>query len=338
MSKLYKDQFILVTGALGFIGSCVVRHFNNKGYKNLVLVDDLEAGVKWKNLRQKGFIEIISKHELKDWLKGRERDLEGIIHLGACSSTIESDGDYFYENNYRYSIMLAEFALHNNIPFICASSAATYGDGLRGFSDDHEGLMGLQPMNMYGFSKHLFDLWAAQQNVLDQIVCLKYFNVFCPNEYHKGSMASMVYHGYNQIKEKGYVQLFKSTTPTYADGDQVRDFIYVKDVVEMTAEFLTNGLRGIFNIGTAKPISWNQLMGSIFKSLKMETNIQYIEMPEQLKKAYQNYTAADMTKYHRSRKEQGLKPWTFTPSEKAIEDYVCHYLDKKDSVGDYSRW
>ncbi len=328
----------MVTGALGFIGSCIVRHFNNKGYKNLVLVDDLKTSVKWKNVRQKGFIELISRHELQDWLKGRESDLEGIIHLGACSSTTETNGDYLYQNNYRFSIMLAEFALNNNIPFIFASSASTYGDGSRGFSDDHEGLIGLQPMNPYGLSKHLFDLWAMQQNVLNQIVSLKYFNVFGPNEYHKGSMASMVFHGYNQIKEKGQINLFKSTTPQYKDGDQLRDFIYVKDVVEMTVEFLTSGLKGVYNIGTGKPVSWNQLMGGIFNALKLPVNIQYIDMPDHLRKAYQNYTAADMTKYHLMRKEKGLKPWIFTPMEKAVEDYVCHYLDKKDSVGDYSRW
>lgn len=338
MARLYKDQFILVTGAVGFIGSCVVRHFNNKGYKNLVLVDDFASGSQWKNLRQKMFIEMISSRELSGWLEGRESDIEGIIHLGACSDTMETNGNYFYENNYRFSIMLAEFALKNNIPFITASSAATYGDGGRGFVDDHAGLAGLMPLNMYGFSKHMFDLWALQQNVLDQIVCLKYFNVFGPNEYHKGRMASMVYHGYNQIKEKGHVQLFKSTSPGYQDGEQMRDFIYVKDAVEMTVEFLTNGIRGVFNIGTGKPTSWNQLMGHIFNALKMEPKIQYIDMPESLQKGYQNYTAADMTKYHAARKEKGLKPWIFTPLEKGVEDYVCHYLDKKDSVGDYSRW
>jgi ADP-L-glycero-D-manno-heptose 6-epimerase len=234
--------------------------------------------------------------------------------------------------------MLAEFALKNGIPFITASSAATYGDGLRGFSDDHEALTGLLPMNIYGFSKHMFDLWALQQNVLDQIVCLKYFNVFGPNEYHKGKMASMVYHGYKQVKEKGHVELFKSTTVAYKDGDQMRDFIYVKDVVEITAEFLTNGLRGVFNIGTGKPTTWNHLMGSIFSALKMEPHINYIDMPEALKGSYQNYTVADMTKYHGERKKAGLKPWVFTPIDKAIEDYVCHYLDKRDALGDYSRW
>ncbi|MBM3201568.1 MAG: ADP-glyceromanno-heptose 6-epimerase [Chlamydiae bacterium] len=338
MKSLYKDQFILVTGALGFIGSCVVRHFNNKGYKNLVLVDDFDAAGKWKNLRQKGFIECISSRELKGWLEGRESDLEGILHLGATSDTTELSGAHFYENNYRFSIMLAEFALKNSIPFIAASSAATYGDGLRGFSDDHEGLIGLMPMNIYGFSKHMFDLWALQQNVLDQIVCLKYFNVFGPNEYHKGKMASMVYHGYNQIKEKGYVELFKSTSSAYKDGEQMRDFIYVKDVVEMTVEFLTNGLKGVYNIGTSKPVSWNQLMHSIFKAMKMDPKIHYVDMPESLKKSYQNYTAADMTKYHAARKKEGLKPWQFTPIEKSVEDYVCNYLDKRDPTGDYSRW
>lgn len=338
MSKLYKDQIIVITGAAGFIGSCLVRYLNNKGYSNLVLVDDLKESPKWKNLRQKSFLELVSRHEIFDWIEGRESEIEAFIHMGACSSTTVTDGDYIYQNNYRFTIRLAEYALENNIPFIAASSAATYGDGSRGFCDDHEGLLGLSPMNLYGWSKYAIDAWAFQQGVLDRLVFLKYFNVFGPNEYDKGGMASMIFHGYHQIVENGSVKLFKSNHPDYGDGEQVRDFIYVKDVVEMTCDFLTNDIRGVFNIGTGKPVSWNVLMKAIFKALDKDPKIEYIDMPAKLQKAYQNYTSADMTKYHLARKEKGLKPFQTMEIEEAVEDYVLNYLDKGDTVGDHQRW
>ena len=329
MKKIYDDQLIIVTGAMGFIGSGVVRYLNQKGYKNLVLVDDVQETSKWKNLVGKNYFEIVSRWELFDFLEGREKEIEAIIHLGACSDTTETDGDYLMENNYRFSIQLAEYAIYNQIRFIYASSAATYGNGEFGYSDRHDLLPDLKPMNCYAFSKHAFDLWALNQNILNQIVGLKYFNVFGPNEAHKKKMASMVYHLYHQIHQTGKAQLFQSNDPVhYKDGDQVRDFIYVKDAVRLTCSFLENELTGIFNIGSGHPKSWNELSKAVFKAMGKQVNIEYIPMPQQLHDSYQNYTAADMQKYVHALQENKLPAFYTTPIEDAIKDYVQNYLVK----------
>lgn len=320
------DRIIIVTGAAGFIGSAVVRHLNDLGYHRLLLVDDIEKTEKWKNLLGKRFYDFISKHALFSWLDQRASEVAGIIHLGACSDTLETDGDYLMENNFRYTQRLAQIALKNEIRFIYASSAATYGDGSAGFSDDIDLLEELRPLNLYGFSKHLFDLWAKEQGILNQIVGLKYFNVFGPNENHKGHMASMVYKMLPKVTVEGVVHLFKSSEPDrFADGDQCRDFIYVKDVAEMTCRFLFNNNNGIFNIGRGAPTTWNQLASALFEAAGKEKNIKYIEMPQQLKKQYQNYTCADMTRY--LKKHQA----SLFSIEDAVKDYVQGYLlqDKK---------
>jgi len=325
--KIYDDQLIIVTGAAGFIGSGVVETLNRKGFKNLVLVDDVKSSIKWKNLLGKNFMEIISRYELFQFIQGREKEIEAIIHLGACSDTTETDGDYLLENNYRYSIALAEYALVNHIRFVYASSAATYGNGDQGYLDQHDLLPTLEPLNLYAFSKYLFDLWALNQGVLDKIVGLKYFNVFGPNEAHKGKMASMVYHMYNQIMTDGHVKLFASNDPShYRDGEQVRDFIYVKDVARMTTGFLENELNGIYNMGTGHPHTWNELAAAVFKAMGRKTKIEYVPMPESLSKNYQNYTAADMKKYEHALKLAELAPFHTTPLEDAVEDYVKHHL------------
>ncbi|MBS4168482.1 ADP-glyceromanno-heptose 6-epimerase [Parachlamydia sp. AcF125] len=320
--QIYDDQLVVVTGGAGFIGSCVLRHLNDKGLRNLAVVDELGTSEKWKNLVGKQFIDIIPKHQLFDWLKGKEHLIRAFIHLGACSSTVEKDASYLLENNYRFTVNLAEYALQHNHRFIYASSAATYGDGAEGFRDSHHELQKLAPLNMYGYSKHLFDLWAAQKGILDKIVGLKYFNVFGPNEWHKGRMASTIMHVVPTAVKEGKIRLFKSNDPQFADGGQQRDFVYVKDVARMTCAFLENEAAGIFNIGTGKAETWNDLARAIFKALNLPENIEYIDMPADLKGKYQNYTCADMTK---TRQALGSIA-ECQPLEKAVIDYVQNYL------------
>lgn len=326
---MQSSPFILITGAAGFIGSCVVSHLNQRGFSNLVLVDDIKKTDKWKNLLNKQFLHLISKHELFDWLKGKEQEIQAIIHLGACSDTLETDGDYLMENNYRFTVRLAEYALRAGIRFIYASSAATYGDGRLGFSDHHDLLDELKPLNLYGFSKHLFDLWAKKQGVLDKIVGLKYFNVFGPNENHKGHMASMVYKMLPNVLKEGTVRLFKSTEPDkFGDGEQVRDFIYVKDAVKMTCDFLDNDLAGIYNIGMGEATTWNRLSSALFSAANLPPRIEYIEMPEKLAGQYQNYTCADMKKYWDAHGYTAKKKPLGYSIETAVGDYVKGYLLK----------
>lgn len=318
-------ETIVVTGAAGFIGSCLIRHLNDLGFDNLVLVDDLETSNKWKNLLRKKFNLFISKRTLFHWLQNKENEIKAIIHLGACSDTLEADGDYLMENNYHYTVRLAEYALTHNIRFIYASSAATYGDGALGFSDSIDLLDELKPLNLYGFSKHLFDLWAKKQGVFNRIVGLKYFNVFGPNENHKGRMASMVYKTVPVIQNEGKIRLFKSSDPHhFSDGGQMRDFIYVKDAVRMTCNFLQNSLHGIFNIGMGQATTWNQLSHALFEAVGLPPSIEYIDMPKDLVGQYQNYTCADMSHYL-TQHHHPANPCHFT-IEAAVDDYVKNYL------------
>lgn len=317
--KMYDDKYLVVTGAAGFIGVNLLRELNAQGFKNLILVDDLGKTSKWKHLVGTHFVELISKYQLFDWLSGREEDIEGFIHLGACSDTVEDDGDFLLENNTQFSIRLAEYALTHGHRFIYASSAATYGNGSLGFSDDHAQLENLRPLNLYGFSKHMVDLWMLRQGVLNQVVGLKYFNIFGPYEETKGRMASMVYHMQEQIKKTGKVALFKSSDPEkFGDGEQVRDFLYVKDAVKMTASFLHNDLAGIYNVGRGKPSTWNELSHAVFKGLNQKVNIEYIPMPQDLVGKYQNYTCAEMSKWKenpvRYSLEEGVLDALKTPS------------------------
>lgn len=330
-AKIFDDQLIVVTGAAGFIGSGVVRHLNDKGLTNLLLVDEIGTTKKWKNLLQKQFVDIIPPHELFEWLKGRAREVEAFIHLGACSDTMETDGNYIMQNNYRFSVRLAEYALSNNHRFIYASSAATYGKGELGFSDDHDLLEQLKPMNLYGYSKHAFDLWVKQQGVLNDVVGLKYFNVYGPNENDKGRMASMIYKMLPIAAKDGVIRLFKSTEPDkFPDGGQKRDFIYVKDAVWMTCDFLENELSGIFNIGLGAATTWNEIAEAIFAALDMPCQIEYFDMDPELKGQYQNYTCADMTKYFTHSNFKASKPpFKYTVKE-AVFDYVRNYLLKDE--------
>ncbi len=324
--KLYDDQWIVITGGAGFIGSCLIQHLNEKQLSNIIVVDELGTDDKWKNLVGKQFGDILEKHQLFEWLKGRETEIEAIIHLGACSSTVETDASFLLENNYQYSQKLAEYALSHNIRFIYASSAATYGDGSKGFSDDHDLVESYEPLNMYGYSKHLFDLWLKNQGALNKTVGLKYFNVFGPNEYHKGRMSSAIYHMLPTAQKEGVVKLFRSSEPEkYVDGGQMRDFIYVKDAVKMTAAFLENDTGGIYNIGRGEPCTWNQLATALFKALGLNPNIQYIDMPTDLIGKYQNYTCADMGKTANAIKNST----TCMPFEESVVEYIQEFLLQK---------
>jgi ADP-L-glycero-D-manno-heptose 6-epimerase len=289
----------------------------------LLIVDELRHTEKWKNLIGKQFIDVISKSQLFSWLAGKESLIRAFIHLGACSDTMETDASYLLENNYRYSVRLAEYALKHGQRFIYASSAATYGDGNKGFVDDQQKLFELQPLNMYGFSKQLFDQWAFSEGVLDRLVGLKYFNVFGPNEAHKGRMASAITRMVPQILKGEKVKLFKSTEPSrFADGEQKRDFIYVKDAVRMTCAFLDNEAGGIYNVGSARASSWNELANAVYKALNRPSQIEYIDMPPELVNKYQNYSRADMTKT-----TQVLKEAVHCMSlEDSVSDYVRQYL------------
>lgn len=321
----FKDQpLYLITGGVGFIGSCLVRHLNDRGVSNLVLVDDLGRSDKWKNLLGKSFVDVLDKSQLFEWLKGRQALIKGIVHLGACSKTVEKDASYLLENNYRYSRHLAEYALNHGIRFVYASSAATYGDGKQGFSDDHAGIEDLRPLNMYGMSKQMFDMWAKRTGALDEIVGLKFFNVFGPNELHKERMASAIVHVLPTILKEGVVRLFKSSQPEmYCDGGQMRDFVYVKDVVRMVADFLlSNKAVGIYNIASGRASTWNELATAIFEAVELPVKIEYIDMPLDLIGKYQNYTCADMRK---TAQALGASA-TCMPLKVAVADYVRNYL------------
>lgn len=322
--KLYDDQLIVITGGAGFIGSGVIRHLNDQNINNIVVVDELGQTEKWKNLVGKRILDILDKRDFFEWLKGKEDIIEAFIHLGACTSTVETDASYLLENNYRFSVRLAEYALTNSQRFIYASSAATYGDGSLGFSDDEDQLETMAPLNMYGFSKHLFDLWVKNQGVLDKVVGLKYFNVFGPNEGHKGRMASAITHILPTARKEKVIRLFKSSDPKeFGDGEQKRDFIYVKDVARMTCAFLENEASGIYNIGSGTAGSWNSVAKAVFKAIDVPVNIQYIDMPVDLIGKYQNYTCADM------RKTTGVlgNKVICTPLEDAIVEYIREYLN-----------
>ncbi|MCP5469321.1 MAG: ADP-glyceromanno-heptose 6-epimerase [Chlamydiales bacterium] len=310
---------IVLTGGAGFIGSNVLKVLNERGYENIVVVDEFDESDKWKNLVGKSFEEVLDKSELFDWL---HEGVQAIIHLGACSSTVERDSHFLLENNYRYTRMLAEYALARGIRFIYASSAATYGDGSKGFSDDHDLLEQYEPLNMYGFSKHIFDLWLKRKGLLDRVVGLKYFNVYGPNEFHKGRMASAILKMVPDVMQDGKIRLFASSEPErFEDGGQIRDFIYVKDAAEMTVQFLENDLGGIFNIGTGEEQTWNRLAKGVIRGVDRPGQIEYIAMPDDLVGKYQNYTCADMKKSHVNK----LVMPRFS-LEEAVLDYVKGYV------------
>lgn len=322
------NRKIIVTGGAGFIGSAIVWRLNEMGVDDILIVDRMDETDKWKNLAPLKFADYIDADDFIDD-PGDFTQAEAILHLGACSSTTETDSDYMFRNNYEYTRDLAEFAVANGIRFIYASSAATYGDGSAGMDDGHEDLGKLRPLNVYGYSKHMFDQYAARNGMFDSIVGVKYFNVFGPNENHKGDMRSLVSKAFDQICETGKLQLFKSADPNFADGEFGRDFVYIKDAVDMTLYFLENKTGGLFNVGSGRMNTWNQLASAIFLALGQEKNVEFVEMPLHLRDRYQYHTQADLSRILTA----GYTADT-TDLNTAVEDYVKGYLVPRKHLGD----
>ncbi|MBL7187207.1 MAG: ADP-glyceromanno-heptose 6-epimerase [Phycisphaerae bacterium] len=317
---------IIVTGGAGFIGSALIAELNARQITDILVVDRLGNNGKWKNLRNLSFADYVEKTDLLEMVIAGKLDspIEAVFHLGACSDTTEPDASYLIKNNYEYTKLLAQWATNANVRFIYASSAATYGDGSAGFEDDEENIETLCPLNMYGYSKHAFDLWARRTGLLSKIVGLKYFNVFGPNEYHKDHMRSFIVKAFAQINAEGTVRLFKSHEGDYADGEQVRDFVYVKDAVDMTLFFLDNPhLSGLYNVGTGEARTWNDLVIAVFVAMGKKPNIEYIDMPDSIRNQYQYFTQADMSKLRSAGYDRQI-----TPLEDAIKDYVQTYLQE----------
>jgi ADP-L-glycero-D-manno-heptose 6-epimerase len=322
---------LLVTGGAGFIGSNIVAHLNEAGRSNIVVNDVLGADGKWKNLGKRQLADFVPPADLFRWLEGRK--LEGVIHLGAISDTTATDGDLVLGTNFRLSLKLLDWCTSTRTPFIYASSAATYGDGGEGFDDDASpaALRRLRPMNLYGWSKHLFDLAVVERQARDermppQWAGLKFFNVFGPNEYHKGAMASVLCRVFDAAKAGDPVRLFKSHKEGVADGDQRRDFIYVDDAVSVVRWLLeTPSVCGIFNVGTGKARSFRDMITAMFKAMGREPNIQYIDMPAELRGAYQYFTESRVEHLRQAGYNAG-----FTPLENAVEQYVKGFLDRPD--------
>ena len=314
-----------MTGAAGFIGRNVVAELNRRGAERILIVDDLGSDERWKNLRGLKFEEIYSVAKFREAFQADKLPpTQAVYHLGACSATTETNAGYLLDNNTHYTRELCEWCLAKGARFVYASSAATYGDGAQGYSDADAATPSLVPLNMYGMSKHLFDLWALRNGVLGKIAGLKYFNVYGPGEDHKGDMRSVIHKAYGQIRETGAVKLFKSYRPDSKDGQQGRDFVYVKDAVDVTLFCGENPqASGLFNCGTGQARSWNDLARATFAAMGLEPRIEYIEMPVSLRSKYQYFTQAEMGKLRAAGYAQA-----FTSLEDGIRDYVQGYLAK----------
>ena len=326
--------YIIVTGAAGFIGSCMVQYLNAKGYENLVLVDDFGIEEKRKNWQSKTYAHIVERYNLLDWLATHQSKIDFIIHLGARTDTTEFDYAIHEELNVQYSKDVWTYCTENKVPLIYASSAATYGSGELGYQDDHDIIEKLQPLNPYGISKNEFDKWAIHQinegkNHPPLWAGLKFFNVYGPNEYHKGRMASVIWHAYNQIKNVGVVKLFKSHKQGYKDGEQLRDFVYVKDVVNVMGwmhQSMVHGpwtmdLNGLYNLGTGQARTFNDLVKATFAGLDKPADIVFIDMPEDIRNTYQYFTEAAMQKLRNAGYTNA-----FYTLETGVDDYVRNYL------------
>lgn len=315
---------IIVTGAAGFIGRNTVAELNRRGEDELILVDELGKDEKWKNLVGLRYEDIVSPEEFLGLIEdGTFAEARSLIHLGACSSTTERDADYLLRNNYQYTRVLCNWALGNEVRFVYASSAATYGDGSHGYDDDDAVTPMLKPLNMYGYSKQMFDLWALKHELFERAVGLKYFNVFGPFEDHKGDMRSVVSKSFEQIRATGKVELFKSYRPEYGDGEQRRDFVYVKDAVDVTLHFALqepDAPGGLFNCGTGEAHTWLELVTPVFEAMGLEPRIDFIDMPEPLRGKYQYFTEAKMSKLRAA----GYKK-PFTKLDAAVKEYIAGY-------------
>lgn len=316
----------IVTGGAGFIGSNVIKALNARGETDILIVDELGEDERWKNLVSLQYEDYIDKDDLFDYLEELTlEEVKAVYHLGACSATTETDADYLAYNNYHYTRALCESCLEAGVRFVYASSAATYGDGTLGYSDADEMTPKYKPLNMYGYSKHMFDLWALKSGVIREIAGLKYFNVYGPGEAHKDDMRSVVHKSYGQILEAGKVKLFKSHRPDYGDGKQVRDFVYVKDAVEETLWFGEHpNVSGLFNCGTGQSRTWVDLVSAVFRAMGREPDIEFIDMPEHLRGKYQYHTQADLAKLRAAGYNR-----PFISLEDGIADYVQNCLSKK---------
>lgn len=317
---------VILTGGAGFIGSCLLWRLNKEGISDIMVVDEPITPEKQRNLEGKRFSSFIDKDNFLSLVTSNKlsKKVDAIFHLGACTSTTLLDMDYFIKNNVEYSKKLAEYSIKNNIRFIYASSGATYGDGSQGFSDEDENTFELKPLNSYGYSKHLFDVWVINTSFVKNVVGLRYFNVFGPNEYHKKDMRSVIARSFDEVVRDKKIRLFKSYKKEYKDGEQKRDFIYVKDAVDATYYcFESRNINGIYNVGTGKARTWNDLAKALFNALDMEPNIEYFDMPENLRGRYQYFTQADILKLRRA----GYKK-DFTGLEDAVKEYVG-FLEKK---------
>jgi ADP-L-glycero-D-manno-heptose 6-epimerase len=330
MSKT-KGGIWIVTGGAGFIGSCFVRRLNDEGISDIIVIDDLSNpdDIRRRNLEGKSYLELLPKGELLERIRAGRfgKEVCAIVHMGACSDTTERDEKYLLENNYEYSRALAEWSLDHDVRFVYASSASTYGDGSLGYDDDPKLIPSLKPLNLYGRSKQLFDLWALKSGALDKICGFKFFNVYGPNEYHKGHMASVAMKAFGQVKREGKISLFKSYREGVADGDQQRDFIYVKDCVDCMWWATTGAISGLFNLGYGKARSWNDVARAIFAAMNIPSNIEYFEMPDNLRSHYQYFTEARLDNLRRV-------GWTkpFTSLEDGVADYIQEYLAKNERI------
>jgi ADP-L-glycero-D-manno-heptose 6-epimerase len=321
---------VLVTGGAGFIGSALVWGLNARGNARVVIADRLGTDAKWKNLRALRFEDYVEAPDLLSRLEaGSLGDFDLVLHMGACSATTEQDASYLVRNNYEFSRDLCLWSMRHGAGFVYASSAATYGDGGAGMDDDPASIENLRPLNMYGYSKLLFDRWARDHGLLSRVAGLRFFNVFGPNEAHKGDMRSVVHKACAQVKMEGQVRLFRSYHPEYRDGEQERDFVYVKDVVDMTLHLAAQQAVGLFNIGSGQAHTWLDLVRPIFAALQIPERIEFIDMPEVLRGKYQYHTQADVTRLRATGYDEPM-----TPLASAVTEYVRDYLVADKHLGD----